>query len=98
MDSVSRIGEALSDVGAAERVTNMRRQTGNERRGAKKRKPQPGTPSGGGREPGIDEGCDRPQQPDDEASVDRERSEACYARDKTVAPILPKGRLIDVAI
>lgn len=100
MDGLSRVGESLPDVGAAERVQDARRQTSGDRRGAKKRKPKPGRPSGDGRESRVDEGDDRmqPTGPGDGTSVDREHADACYGRDRTIAPILSKGRLIDIAI
>lgn len=96
MDSLSRVGEPLPDIAAAERVNDARRQAGERPKGASRRRskkggPEPETTAGDGRE-------SRAEEESGGASVDQERSEACYGRDKTVAPIRPKGRLIDIAI
>jgi len=103
MDSLSRINEPIPDVGAAERVSEARRQAGERQKGAARRRAKR-TPSaaasgdGGGSRAGQE--GDRPVQADsgEMRPTDQERSEACYGRNRTVAPILPKGRVIDIAI
>lgn len=105
MDGLSRVSETLPDVGAAERIQDVRRQTKGELRGApqrgsKKRKSKPATASRDGRGSLADKEGGRLLQngSGEETSVGRERSEECYGRDRTIAPIPPKGRLIDIAI
>lgn len=105
MDSLSRVSDSLPDIGAAERAQDARWQVRNRSKGTpqhrpKKGKPGPATASGDGRESHGEEASGRPPQtgPGEEAPNQQERSEACYGRDRTIAPILRKGRLIDIAI
>lgn len=104
MDSLPRINEPLPDVGAVERANDIRRQArggpkGTPQRRPKKGEPRPATVSCDRHESHAEEDGGGPPQTGsgEESPVDRERSEAYYGRDRTIASIQPKGRLIDIA-
>lgn len=105
MDSLSRVSEPLPDIEAVERAQDVRRRgrggpKGTPQRRPKKDGPGPTTASGDGRESGTEEEGARLLQTGlgEEVPVDQECPDACYSRDRTIAPIPPKGRLIDIAI
>jgi hypothetical protein len=105
MDSLPMINESLPDVGAVERANDILRQTGGGPKGTpqrrpKKGEPKPATVSRDRHESHAEEDGGQPllTGSGEEAPVDRERQEAYYGRDRTIASIQPKGRLIDIAI
>jgi hypothetical protein len=102
MDSLSRVGESLSDVGMVERAQEARGQVRREPKGTPQRRPkrsEPATASGDrpNTETEGDGGLLR-RGSGEERPVDQECTESGYSRERTVASIPPKGRHIDIAI